>query len=439
MVYDKLLLSQINQLQMTALTDETPHQRLIRIDNLLTALGNPHQAFDTIHITGTSGKGSVVAILQALLTAHGLRVGTFTSPHLQTPLERIQIDGHLISPELFAAVAPLALNDKRTRRYVEGWFSIAMLAFAEAACDVAIIEVGTGGRFSSTNVITPTVTVINSIGYDHMDRLGYTLEEIAWHKAGIIKRRIPCVMGAIPDACVDIIEKEAWLQSTTLIRMGTAFDYEILAIGQQTDFTYKGIDVTFDNLSLSLRGGYQAYNAATALATLELYLRAKMRTVDEAAIYSALRGIQFAGRLEQLQAEPVVVIDGAHNEQKLQGLFETIGHVFDYERLLVVLGMMQSKELGEAGQLIAQTADVLITTEKHTVHKQALGFEHLAMLLPTDVIPVRQPLEALATALSIAAPTDLVLVTGSLYLIGAIRARWYPVELIEAQNTLWPK
>lgn len=439
-IYSKKLLDQLKQLSMTASAGEPREERLARIRRIMAHLGNPQSQLNTIHITGTSGKGSVAALLQSLLSAYNLRVGTLSSPHLQTPLERIQIDGRLIAPEIFEQAATGALTANELSRYVEGWFVTGMLALQLAHCDCAIVEVGTGGRYSTTNVVEPTVTVVNSIGYDHQGLLGNTLEEIAWHKAGIMKPDIPCVVGDVPPEAMEVVVEEAQQSGALLTTLGQTVAYQVrdMQDGKPT-IDYQGRWLSVEGISCGLLGKFQAGNAATALAAFEHYAEATGLMPDDALTRKGLDSAQFAGRLEIIDTKPMVVLDGAHNEQKLHAVLDTIDDLTSYNNLIVVFGLMESKQVGNALQRIAEQASLIITTEQHTAHLRAFSAEALAERFPARAVPVREPRDAVAQALTSAGPKDLVLVTGSLYLVGAVRERWFPTNLIETQRTLWPE
>lgn len=433
--YDQALLARFNHLQMTPLSsNEAQQQNLPRIAELLDHLGNPQKRLPIVHVAGTSGKGSVVAILGSLLRAHGVKAGLYTSPHLQTPLERIQIDGQLVEPARFHQAATQVLNTPFQLRFVEGWFTTALLAFAEADCDCAVIEVGSGGRFNTTNIVQPVISVINTVGYDHMALLGDSLEQIAWHKAGVIKPETPCVVGEVPHKAIPVIEHEARRQQAPLIRVGRDVQFTIHASG--IDFEYKSTSTRLQ-ARCGLLGRHQAHNATVALATFEQLAARGTVTMTEQQLRKGLEQARFAGRLEVMQQRPTVVLDGAHNEQKLMALVESIEALFDYERLIVLFGAMQSKALRSAPALLDDLAHEIIITEYSTAHLGAMPMTALSQQFHSSITTIKNPTKALQHALESAGPDDMVLITGSLYLVGALRSYWHPTKQVKARRSMW--
>jgi len=423
---------------------EDREQGLWRSRHLLAQLGDPQRQMDLIHIGGTSGKGSVTMICEAILGEHGFRVGVHTSPYLQTPLEKSRVDGMLIgaeetirlTDEIMQAVENVAAStDLEKSHYAEAWLGIALRHFVERECKTGVIEVGMGGRFDSTNVIGPKVSVINSVHYDHVRVLGETLEEIAWHKAGIIKQGVPCVVGEMTPQALRVIEEEAKQAPTRLIKVGRDVTYQLHSTSVSgTTFDYQGIGLAIDTLRVGLLGAHQAANASAALAAVELYAAETGLALNEEAIRRGLSTTRFAGRLEVVQGNPTVVLDGAHNEEKIGALTKALTNVFDYERLIVVTGMIHTKDVKPAVNMLAQVSDVLVATELSVKKKPAYPASALASAVSSDsaceVYIDSDPQQALDYALRLADQNDLVVVTGSLFLVGAMRERWYRTEEI---------
>jgi dihydrofolate synthase/folylpolyglutamate synthase len=428
-------------------------RRLERTRRLMNTLGDPQDAMDIIHIGGTSGKGSVAILCESVLRAMGWRVGTHTSPYLQTPLEKVRVDGRLVSAskaivladQVMAGVDAIQETDGHLGKphYAEAWLGLALRHFADEACRTGVIEVGMGGRFDASNVVMPQVSVITTIHYDHTRVLGATLREIAFHKAGIIKPGVPAVVGEVPEVAWEVIEAEARQRGARLVRLGRDVRYTPLELSRTGGrFTYEGINLHLEDLTVGLLGGHQFANATAALAALELYAEARGVTLDEGAVREGLASARFAGRLEVMQTDPLAVLDGAHNEEKITALLKAVPRVFDYERLILVLGMLEAKAVEPMMGALVEIADAVVTTYPRVKGKPAIHAEELAGLARAsgmpDAIAEPEPAAALDQALSMAEDGDLVLATGSLYLIGMVRSHWHSVDQIIAQRTMFP-
>lgn len=441
-----------------SLTDPEERQteflrRLERTRRLMALLGDPQGTQDVIHIGGTSGKGSVAMLCESILRAAGMRVGTHTTPYLQTPLEKVRVDGSLISPGDAIALSEVVMHEAALMaedeaqwgnlHYAEAWLGLALRHFADQNCQVSVVEVGMGGRYDCTNVVVPRVSVISTVHYDHTLVLGETLEEIAYHKAGIIKAGVPVVVGAMPDVALGVIEQEARQRGSRLVHLGRDLRYDPISLSQRGGrFTYHGLGMDLDDVEVSLLGGHQLANAAMALAALEVYADLHHVALGEQAIREGLARTHFAGRMEVVQREPTVVLDGAHNEEKVGALITALPEVFERERLIMVLGMLETKNAGPIIGALASVADVIVTTAPHVKGKPALPPDEVARLACMQRGCVAEvggePLEALGMALEMAGPKDLVVVTGSLYLIGMVRSHWHPVDAVVAQRTMFP-
>lgn len=428
-------------------------RRLERTRRLMSHLGDPHRRLDFIHIGGTSGKGSVAILCEAMLRSLGQKVGTHISPYLQTALEKIRLNGKLIDPaEVIALADPViqaaeAILDEQPAlgppHYAEAWLALALRHFFDQDCDSAIVEVGIGGRYDSTNIITPRVSVINTVHFDHMRVLGNELPAIARHKAGIVKPGVPVVVGRMPDIALGVIWDEARRNGARLIQVGETIHVRVQEIGPQgSRFSYEGLELKLDDLHIGMLGAHQVDNAATALAAVEVYAGQAGLTLEEEAIRTALKSARFAGRLELMAVEPTVVLDGAHNEEKMSALTAAIEQVFDYDRLIVVLGMLETKAARPIVEKLARLSSAMITTCPRVLGKPAIKADALADLAREagidSVEAVEEPLAALHRALEIARPGDLVVVTGSLYLIGTVREHWHTAAEIVARRTMFP-
>jgi dihydrofolate synthase/folylpolyglutamate synthase len=402
-------------------------RRLERTRYLLDALGRPQDAYATIHVTGTSGKGSTSAAIAAMLTAAGYRTGLRTSPYLQVATEKLQISHRLIDGASFAAavdsvfaaalrlgLAPLV--------YMEAWAVLSYLWFAQRQIDIAVIEVGAGGRFDTTNVITPEVSVITSVGLDHVVSLGPTLADIAWQKAGIIKCRRPVVIGDLRPETMAVIAQEADALEAPIFHAAPA------APGPET----------------GMPGAFQAINAAVAQGVMNA-LRAGGRAIPASAEHAGLAAARLPGRLERLPcAGPGIWLDGAHNADKMQALAGSLKPLLG-RKPVVVLGALGSKDIEAMAGTIAGMASMVICTEPNVLGKHALPVTEVAQALravgfggavecePEPYLAVMQAEEIGRTR------NEPVVVTGSLYLVGEVRRGWYPDAAIVSQRTPWPR
>lgn len=385
--------------------------KLERMHALLEGLGNPHRRYPIVHITGTKGKGSTAAMLAAILRAANLRVGLFTSPHLTHVEERIQVDGEPIPrPELaerMTEVAAAATEPDLT--FFEIGTALGFLHFAHHNCDVAVVEVGLGGRFDSTNVCTPLVSIITNVGFDHMAQLGNTLEAIAYEKAGIVKRGVPVVMGAMPDSPAAVIRKVA-AELHAPVREARAADLD-------------------PNLVIGLAGEHQRENAACAVAAVEL-LRSRGIAIPEEAIREGLASVRWPARVEPVGREPLVIVDSAHNVPSVVALVRTLRENFPVRgRKSVIFAVSSDKQYEEMLAILAAYFDEFHLTKygnnPRCVDPQKLA-EMLARLAPGKPFTIHTTsAEAWSSARSQAAPQDLLCITGSVFLAGEMRSICY--------------
>lgn len=423
--------------------------RLGRFRRLLAALGDPHLQYPVIHVAGTSGKGSTAIAAAAMLSAAGLHVGLHTSPYLQVATEKVQIDGALIDATTFRAVveeviATAAAFSIAPVTYGEVWFALTALAFARAEVDISVIEVGAGGRFDLTNVVEPAVSVITSVGLDHMETLGGTILEIAWHKSGIIKPGIPVVSAVTDLDAIDVINREAFTVGSRVIPVvaGETFGLERAKSGH---FLWWANDQPEEIYSTSMRGRFQAVNAATAVAAIRA-LPAGFVTVTPETVRVGLTHARLQGRFELMQVSPTVVLDGAHNPEKMRALVRDLrAWRTDHpgSRLIAVVGVLETKDHRPMLAEIARIADELVTTSPQVLAKPGADAATLAQTADEigfsgPVAIVDDPMAALESAIARADEDDLVVVTGSLYLVGNVRGRWYPDDEIVIQQTPWP-
>ena len=404
---------------------------------LMELMGNPQEKFRTVHIAGTNGKGSTSACLASMLQAAGYRVGLYTSPHLVSFTERIKINGAPI-PE--AAVVALAQQVRReysglaadgavpgSPTFFEVTTAVAFRYFADQGVDIAVIEVGMGGRLDSTNVITPLVSVITNIDLEHTEFLGTTLERIAAEKAGIVKAGVPLVTGATQADVIRVIEREAGGKRAPVYRLSRDFQPEHIAPGIEQVFDYRGLQAAYQGLRLSLLGRYQVDNACCALAAVEC-LRGSGIVVDEPALRQGLAQARWEGRLERVAQRPDIYLDGAHNPASAHRLAEAVRDLKkSYARLVLVIGILGDKDYrGILSELISLADRVVVTKPQYS---RALNVEVLAAeirKLHASVESTESVREAIVRAQGLATDDDLILVTGSLYVVGDARAYFFP-------------
>jgi dihydrofolate synthase / folylpolyglutamate synthase len=456
--YDAALAFLMSRIDYERAANVPYHRREFHLDRmreLVSLLGNPQAKLKVVHIAGTKGKGSTAAMIAAMLTAAGYRTGLYTSPHLDRVEERLMIDGSPCSPERFVelvnrtrtAVESLEAGGKASSELVEGepsggfvgptYFEIttamAFLHFAEQGTDIAVVEVGLGGRLDSTNVVHPLVSVITSISFDHMKQLGSTLDAIAREKAGIIKPGIPVVSGVIGDEPRRAIDDVRRQKNAALRQLGVDFDFtyrpphelERAAGVGEIDFRLArdGDATGFDHLELSLLGRHQAANAAVALATID-ELRRQGWNVPEEAIRCGLAKTRCPARVEIVSRRPTIVIDTAHNLASVRSLVETLDESFSARRRLLLFAATQEKQVREMIEILLPRFDRVILT-RYWTNPRALPLEYLAGLAadisaaPQEVFPT--PHEAWRRVRDLTTPEHLVCVTGSFFLAAEIR------------------
>jgi dihydrofolate synthase / folylpolyglutamate synthase len=358
---------------------------LARIQELLDLLGTPQRAYPSIHITGTNGKTSTARMVDALLRAHGLRTGRYTSPHLSTVRERITLDGEPVSEDRFVQVykevAPLAeLVDKsgETLTYFDLTTTMAFAAFADAPVDVAIVEVGLGGAEDSTNVLHAGIAVITPIGLDHMEWLGDTIADIAWAKAGIVHNGATLVLAGQPDEALTPIYERAVQVDATVAAEGRQFGvlHRELAVGGQV-LTIQGLGGGYDEIYLPLYGAHQAQNAAVALAAVEVFLGAgKDRQLDIATVRAGFADVTSPGRLERVRTAPTILLDAAHNPHGMAATVATLAEEFAFRRLVAVVAVLTDKDATGMLELLEPIADAVVVTRNSST--RAMPPEQLA-------------------------------------------------------------
>lgn len=375
---------------------------LERICALLDRMGNPEKRFPSIHIAGTNGKGSTAAMIASILREAGYRVGLFTSPHLQDFCERIRVESGLITPNQVLHYARLIKEvEEEPLTFFELATAIAFLHFSEEKVDLAVVETGLGGRLDATNVITPLVSVITTIGLDHTIQLGSTLEEIAYEKAGIIKPGVPVVTGLLEPAAMEVIREVASARKTRCFPRSREL-HPMTPIG--------------------LAGRHQRRNAILAVAASVCLEEFGSFAVSEEAILKGLENVVWPGRLETVQEAPWVLLDGAHNPQAMTEVRAYLEERLNGRRLRVLFGAMADKDIKGVLAEIAPVADEFVFTAP-PLKRAADPYRILEIASifgkPASVIPEVGP--AVESVLKRLHKDEILLVTGSLFVVGEAR------------------
>ena len=399
---------------------------LRRVDELLAGLGNPHQQARSVHIAGTNGKGSVAAMVASVLTASGYTTGLYTSPHLHSWRERIRVDGELISEgQLAQLVEKLkpeveAINQRATYGELTTFELLTALAFAyfgQKGVDFQVLEVGMGGKFDATNVISPEVGIITSISFDHMDVLGDTLEEIAAEKVGIIKPASTVVSSPQPEEVAGVIKEACRLCGAQLITVGSDVTWQSLDFDlSRQQLRVRGRKGSY-GLSLTLLGEHQQANAATAVAALEV-LDDKGFNISRENITGGLGRVSWPGRFQILSRHPLIVVDGAHNVDAARTLRRTIEQYLDFDQAILVTGASEDKDIASLAAELAPLFDRVIATRSR--HPRAMEPALLSAEFARFGVKAqtaRDMPSALSQALALAGDKDLVCVAGSLFVV----------------------
>lgn len=402
---------------------------LERISGLADLMGNPQDGYPIIHVGGTNGKTSVSRIASMLCVAHGLTTGTFTSPHLEVIQERLMLNGVVPSEDEFAqAVEDLAafaeIFEERTSKvsFFELTAALAFSWFADQTVEAAVIEVGLGGRWDATNAADGDVAVITSIGFDHMKYLGNTLEEIATEKLQILKPESILVTGSIPESLDGLIEEEVNSKKATWYRYGRDFNVgssERAVGGWLVDI--EGVHGDYPEVFLPMHGRHQTVNLATSVVAVECLMG---RSLDPAAVVEGVGVVENPGRMEILEPDPMVLVDGAHNSEGIATLVSALEEEYRNTRWVVVLAAMEDKELDVMLAPLARVAKSVVATAVKS--PRAFSVSEVAEAAREnvcgDVSEVPSPTDAVEKAKKLAGPGGGVLVTGSLYLVGTVRA-----------------
>jgi len=410
--------------------------RLAPTRRAVEILGDPQRAYPVIQIAGTNGKTSTSRMIESLLRAHGLRVGLFTSPHLERFNERIVIDGEPISDESLVANwqdvepyirmtdAELAEQDEPPLSFFEAITVLAYAAFADAPVDVAVVEVGMGGEWDSTNVADAQVAVFTPVALDHTERLGSSIEEIARTKSGIVKPLASVVSARQTPEAEAVLRHAAEATESSIAFEGAEFDVvsTTVAVGGQL-VSVRGLATTYEQLLLPFFGDHQAENAAVAIAAVETFIGGGSQELTGDVLDEGLAAATSPGRLQIVGASPRTVVDAAHNPHGAASLAAALGRYFDFDRVTAVLGVLAEKDVEGILQALRPVVDELIVTRAPS--DRALAADDLAAVartvFPAESVRVAEdPDAALTAGRLLAARTEkgALVITGSLTLVG---------------------
>jgi len=416
---------------------------LERMEQLLAAAGKPHHDLKFVHVTGTKGKGSTSMILATLLKTAGLKVGLYTSPHLVRWEERIVVGDQMIPAEEICAILdelrPYVERERVERpslspSFFELMTAIALLYFRKQKVDMAVMEVGLGGRLDATNVVLPEVSVITNIGYDHMNKLGDTLAKIAAEKAGIIKPGVPVISAAQEPDPMAVIERTSAEKGSRLYVVGKDIHIracEYAQVGGQTGlrFAVETWRSQFADLFLPALGRHQAANAAAVIGVAEILADKGFLTLTPDLLRTSFRAAKCPGRIEVLPGTPTVILDSAHTIESVRALKQTVDEALKYRRLILVTGIAGDKDVDRIlGELVPWASEIVFTRSDSPRASDPQELAHRAYLIrPNGIYHTALIEEALDKAKSLAAPNDLICVTGSFYVAGKIK------EILEAR------
>jgi dihydrofolate synthase / folylpolyglutamate synthase len=420
---------------------------LDRMRQLLALLSNPHESLAIVHVGGTKGKGSTAAMIESILRADGLRTGLYSSPHLDRLEERLRVDARPCSAhelcELVRHVQPAVAEmdaappGPGTGRptYFEIITAMALVHFYRQQVDAVVLEVGLGGRLDSTNVCSPLVSVITSISFDHMQQLGTTLAAIAGEKAGIIKPGVPVVSGVLQNEPREVIAEAVRNHGCELVRLTRDFGFEYRPPQHlenahqrgQMDFWHRaGQEHRFDGLSLNLTGYHQAANAAVAVAAV-IELGRRRRQVSSAAVRQGLSQVEWPARVEVVARHPTVVLDAAHNVASVEALLRALDESFSAARRLLIFATTRDKDVRGMLRVMAGRFDEVIFT-RYSNNPRGMPPQELEAIAaeysPQEVHVCPDPASAWALSSRLAAPQDLVCITGSFFLAAEMRPQF---------------
>ncbi len=402
---------------------------LDRMRELVRRMGDPQDQYPSIHIAGSKGKGSTSAMTTSILQTAGYHTGLYTSPHLHTFRERMRVDGQLISQqrlsELWEQARPIVRSIPKTTTF-EIITLLAFMHFEQMQVDWSVIEVGLGGRLDATNVIMPAACAITALSLEHTDLLGDNIASIAAEKAGIIKPGAPIVTGPQPPEAMAVIRQAASAVDSPLIQVGEAWRWEIREQsphGLWLDIY--GPDSTITDLQIPLTGAHQAINATVAVALVHT-LKSNGVEFSAETIREGLAQTYWPGRLELLSQQPNIVLDSAHNRDSASRLNHALS-IFPHQRLILLFGVSRDKDVAGMLEILGREADTIILTRSfHPRAANPIQLEKVARKLfpEKNILLTEDASPGLEQALTLARDGDLILVTGSIFVVAAVREAW---------------
>ena len=430
----EFLLQTIDYEKLTQYKYDSSTFDLKRMEEMMSLVGNPHKKKRTVHITGTKGKGSTAIIVASVLTGLGLKTGLFTSPHLIYLGERMKVNNRMISQDVFVELINVLKpyidritveNPILMPTFFEIVTAIAFLYFEREKTDISVLEVGMGGRLDSTNIILPEVSVITPVGYDHTDRLGQTLEKIAYEKAGIIKEGVPVISSIQEPDSLKVITKRCKEKESPLYLVGRDIlinDFKVINKNgiHGTECEIKTWRENYKNIFLPLIGRHQVENCATAIGALEVLSESGVIQTDNKMVINALAKTRCPARIEIMSENPLIVLDTAHTVASMRILRKSIQENFSYNKIVVVIGLSEDKDIEGVLKEIACIADDLILTR--TGNPREANPEQMAVtanrFFDNNLLVIEDIDEALKEAKMIAQEDDLICITGSFFLAG---------------------
>jgi len=430
---------EINSITKPMYSSNATNKRLDVMEHFLDILGKPQNDFPSIHITGTSGKGSTSAMTSSILVTKGVKTGLFLSPHVQILNERFVINGKLIPTSylvsIFDEIKPAILEIAEDSNYgrpslFETFVAIAFCLFRKEKVDVAVVEVGIGGSFDATNVLNSNVSVITSVGLDHTKILGNTIEEIAVNKSGIIKPQQVVISGVEQPSVKAIVSQKAHIVGAELWQLGET----IKVVCQGDRFSVYFPEKEYKEIEVNMLGGFQIHNAACAIGAVKGFVK---DDISESIVREGINNTYLPGRMEVVQDNPTVVLDGAHNYDKVNAVIQAIVKSFPGKDRIAVIALKSDKNFKDIVPIIAKNTSFLIATSfsgsGKSLAPEIIKEEAKKYMLENQILIINNPLEAVDTALEVSKSNNIILVTGSLHLVGNVRKKWFPTEAILAQ------